>query len=152
MAFEFMTAAVGGFKKEEGVEPRKTAQAPQMFSQVGVVKHDVEHPQTAPFFKVVLRVALNEKDIPGTDTVTFAVDPVCTVTGSDDDELRKIVRMADVGQVAFVLDVLIPLNGPQCHGAPILREEIRTVGDDGFHNAPSNRKIVLSIHNIIKVF
>ena len=107
-----------------------------MVFKVVIIKHDVIHPQFFSFGEIMLSIPLDKENIPGTDRIGIAVDPVISAAGSDDDKLRKIVGMTDVCKVAFVLDRGVSADGAQGYGAAVFREKITSVGDDALHKNP----------------
>jgi hypothetical protein len=71
---------------------------------------------------------------------------VFAVPRRDDDEFGKIVGVPDIGQIPFMLDMGIPLNGPQSHGTSPFCKKIRPVGDDSLHEIP---QIIILCYQII---
>ena len=90
MTFELVAPAVSRLKQKERIEPGKSPQRPQMFFQVGVIEHDIEHSQLVTFFEIVFCVPLNEKNIPEMRTVELG--PL------QEDNMRVIRKGLNAGE------------------------------------------------------
>ena len=53
----------------------------------------------------MFRIALYQKNISRFHGVGYAVDAMFPAAGSDNDQFWKIMRMPDIGQVSFVMDL-----------------------------------------------
>ena len=105
-----------------------------------------------PFNKIVLGIALDQKNIAGDHFVFFMIDPVSPIPVGNNDQFREIMRMANIGQVMLMLHGAVAGDVLYRNRITIVAEKISSVGYYRFHVLPCRlfRNIVLVINNIVK--